>query len=472
MPPKNFFTDIHCHPTLKPYGRSADGSHPDSPSSKASVWYYDPPTVLDKLADIALSVARYSQSDFSTLANGQAGVVCIALYPPETGFFKNRLGSGREVDKLLNFVTQFGLRRINRIQNNSFDYFSDLQKEYAYLNQQNGREVQLAGRRKYKYALVKNYGELMAALDSPGQNTLAVILTIEGGHSFGCGKDPQNAPASHSKVLANADTVKNWPFRPLFVTLAHHFYNELCGHAKSFPPPLDMALDQKYGMDTVGLTDLGKKVVLKLLDNSAGKRILVDLKHMSRPARDDYYRMLDTEYKNEKIPILYSHCGVQGNAGNRHLFNTWPINLFDDEIIRIQKSGGLIGLELDQRILASEQERKNASGNLARYEMLYKWSKLLWNNAEHIALTLNASGLSAWDNISIGSDYDGIINPINGFWTAGEFPALEAYLNMHAHNFMKNNPGVLLPQNRIGSADIVHRIMQENTMAFLKVNFK
>ena len=41
-----------------------------------------------------------------------------------------------------------------------------------------------------------------------------------------------------------------------------------------------------------GITKIGKKVIHKLLDNSEGNRILIDVKHLSIMARKKYYEIL------------------------------------------------------------------------------------------------------------------------------------------------------------------------------------
>ena len=301
-----------------------------------------------------------------------------------------------------------------------------------------------------------------------------LMLNIEGGHSLGCGKDPINNPADESYVLSNLDKIKNCQFKPLYITLAHHFYNELCGHAKSIPPPVDKLLDQKYGLDT-DFTNLGIKVLHKLLDNTNKKRINIDIKHLSKKSRIKYFDILKTDYASQNIPIIFSHGGVTGlknyndKGTSQTLFNTWDINLFDDEIILLAKSKGLFGLNFDQRIMGSENTIKEARNSFSRHKKLYNWSKLIWNNIEHIATILDKNNLPSWDNICLGTDYDGIINPINKFWTEEEMPTFADYLNMHAFNFIKK--GILSKNNSIESEDIVDRIMRVNAFNFMKNNF-
>jgi len=44
---------------------------------------------------------------------------------------------------------------------------------------------------------------------------------------------------------------------------------------------------------------------------------------------------------------------------------------------------------------------------------------------------------------------DGMVDPINGFWTAENFPTLEDYLLMHAHTYKQNNYGNLIQANNL-----------------------
>ncbi|WP_321289688.1 hypothetical protein [uncultured Sunxiuqinia sp.] len=72
----------------------------------------------------------------------------------------------------------------------------------------------------------------------------------------------------------------------------------------------------------------------------------------------------------------------------------------------------------------------------------------------------------------IGSDYDGMINPSNGFWTAEEMPLFDSYLEKHAFNFLNSEKAQSLEEfNKIKASDIVNRFTKENTYEFLKRNF-
>ncbi|MES2730485.1 MAG: membrane dipeptidase [Bacteroidota bacterium] len=476
----NFYVNIHCHPTMKPFGKSFSNNKVNNANRKKkdSIWYYNPPTLFDKLANYLISVTKFAQSDFSSSAYGDVRVMCVSLYPLEKSFCVNRLGTGLPSDLPMDFVLEMGRERINHIQaSTNADYFQDLKDEYEFLKQLHNRPITLTDGRAYKYVLVKNYTELQAALNNqfptnqpkanPPVETIAVMITFEGAHAFGCGID---AITDETKLFANIQAVKNWEHRPFFITFAHHFYNQLCGHAKSLEGFVSNLLDQSEHLGTP-FTPLGLKVADALLDNTHGKRILIDIKHMSEEARNQYFALLDSRYPGEKIPIVVSHGCVRGNESDKHQFYDHNINFSDEEILRLAMSDGLFGVQLDERRIGSPSALQQARGHLKRTKILYHWSALVWNQIRHIAELLDSNGLFAWGNICLGTDFDGIIDPINGYWTHEDMPDLETYLLMHAHNYMTASNALTLSKNKIHEEEIVSRFMTTNALDFFSKHF-
>jgi microsomal dipeptidase-like Zn-dependent dipeptidase len=437
-----YFADIHSHPTMKPYGHSFPSKENSiSTRSKNSIWFYDPPNFFEKLIDLLGGLVKYRQSNFSAIGFGNTAIIFASLYPIERSFFDNKLETGCFNDMVLNFVTSVGKKRIDYVQATT-DYFPDLENEYDYLKQLDGKTVTLFDRAQYQYNLAKNATDLDTILNEDSienkkVNAIAVFITIEGAHVFGTGIKPKTNHANPKIVLQNVDKVKNWIHRPVFITLAHHFYNELCGHAKSLTGIVQKAVDQSYGMNE-GLTQLGYDVVDKLLDNSNNKRILIDIKHMSRTSRLEYFKLLETKYKNEDIPVIISHGAVIGNDKDKHLFLQDDINFFDDELLKVAETSGLFGIQLDERrIVAPGNYELKKSHGMERRKVLFHSSVLIWRQIVHIAELLDSKGLFAWGIQSLGSDYDGMIDPLNGYWTAENYPTLSDYLLKHAHNYIE-----------------------------------
>jgi len=132
----------------------------------------------------------------------------------------------------------------------------------------------------------------------------------------------------------------------------------------------------------------------------------------------------------------------------------------------------LFGIQFDERRVGSEIELKKSVTNLNRRRMLFKQSKLIWNQIQHVAEVLNRHDRYAWVIQCIGTDNDGMVNPLNGFWTAEEMPLFDSYLEKHAYNFIASNQSESLkPYNKITAAEIVQRFMHSNAYDFLKKNF-
>jgi len=477
------YIDFHCHPSLKPFGKSFNyspaGVHISHRNSKRSIWHYDPPSIFDKLLNYTTGLTKFTQSNFTSLVRGGVGIVCVSLYPLEKWFVRNKMNNELLLDLASNFALGIGAKRIDYIQGIT-DYFKDLEDQYDFYKQLDGKIVKLP-EGKFRYKLVRNYSEIEAIKKenaSGGKtHTICVVLSIEGLHVLNTGL---RQPFNEIEVLANLEKIKNWEFRPFFVTIAHHFWNQLCGHSESLTGIILKFADQSEGLGS-GFTILGRKVLERLLDNTNDKRIIPDIKHMSVLARKEYYQMLDSGKPIFRdIPVIASHAACNGLKsfddphaalpGTANKLNPANINLFDEELIRIAKSKGIIGLQLDERRIVNKKTLKNTKHSLKRNKIMHYRSELLWNQIQHIAEVLDMEGLFAWDCMVIGSDFDGIIDSLNGFWTAEELPYLADFLERHAYNYMLSH-NLKNSKNILKADEIIARIMSVNGRNFFMSYF-
>lgn len=477
---KNNYVDFHCHSAMKPYGKSYNftpiGKNNSHRNRTNSIWKYNPPSVLDKLINYVINLTKFSQANFTSMAKGGVTVVCISLYPIEKWFFSNKVKGHFLKDLLSNFATGVGKKRVDAVQaiNN---YFKDVEMEYDFYKQLDGKIVRLPDG-KFRYKLVKNQAEIDAirSQDQDNLTTICVLLSIEGLHVLNPSID--KAP-KEQEFIGNLNKIKNWDTPPFFVSVAHHFWNHLCGHAESFTKLVKDNVDQSEGVNT-GFTPLGKKIVNELLDTTNGKRILIDIKHMSVASRKDFYTMIDTNPLYKNIPIVVSHGASNGlksfdkreSGGSKvaSKLNSVEINFFNEEIVRIAKSKGIFGLQLDERRVANKDTLKATKHSIRRSKIMHYRSELVWNQIQHILEVLDGENLFAWDCIVLGTDYDGIIDPLNSFWTAEELPFLADFLERHAFNYMRS-AGFKVKENNIKADEIVSRIMSSNGLAFIKKNY-
>lgn len=484
MPERNNYIDFHCHPALKPFGRSfrksPAGMQSQHRSHKTSLWWYDPPSVTDKLLNYLGGLTRFSQSNAHALARGGVGVACASLYPLEKGFVNNTIKRDALNDLLLDFATSLGKDRIDFLQGMT-DYFADLNLEYQFYKQCHGHVVRLP-QGSFQYRLVRNYGEIEENCRSGDTTadlrTLCLVISIEGLHVLNTGLGRVPDPW---EVLQNLRKIKAWEFPPFFITVSHHFWNHICGHAPSLSGIVRKVANQAEGMGQ-GITDLGRRVLSEMLSRENGPRILPDLKHMSGRAREEFYALRQSgELGDSHFPLLISHGACNGlksfrdpfpsNLPTARLLNPVEINFYDSELIALARSGGLIGLQLDERRIAAKSALELVPRSLLRHKIMHYRSELLWRQVQHIAETLDRAGLFAWGCMAIGSDFDGIIDSLNGFWTAEELPFLSDFLERHAYNYLKKAHWQL-PENSIRADEVVERIFSGNGHRFLKAHFQ
>tara|TARA_R110000751_G_scaffold102701_1_gene197606 strand:- start:231952 stop:233244 length:1293 start_codon:yes stop_codon:yes gene_type:complete len=429
-----------------------------------------------------VSLTKFTQTDLTALAKANTKVVIVSLYPFEKHFFgKKILGIKGVTDVLVNLAASISQSRMDYIRSNN-DYFADLMDEYQYYKQLHNQVVTVDGK-IYTYRLVRNFKDIENnfAAETDSKKIINIILSIEGGHSFNTGLDMTKDMASRTEVIGNINAIKNWEHRPLFVTLAHHFYNELCGHARSISIGM-LKKNQDRGLNT-GFTELGIEAIDLLLDNTEGKRIPIDVKHLSTASRKAYYHLLDTKYASENIPVIASHgaCNgkhsiVQWNKTDIPEHEDWfcdiDINFYDEEFIRIARSNGIFGIQLDERRIGSSKaisESKIFFPN--KRKQLRKKALLVWRQVQHIAEVLDRDGLFCWGIQCIGSDFDGIVNPINGLWTTENMKDLAEEMLNHAQDYLSKNLIVLKDFNRIDASEIVERVMHGNAMKFIEKNY-
>ncbi|WP_420317490.1 hypothetical protein [Ekhidna sp.] len=347
---------------------------------------------------------------------------------------------------LQSLLMRMPIRRIKYFISEDYDYYEELQKERDFLlsksEQETTNKIHISGIRKlYKrvkklrkkypeslnatgtYVVCDNYQQVEETLLA---NKIAMVLTIEGMHALGTDTD---LDLVEERVMA----LKSWPKAIFFITIAHHFNNFLFGHAHSIPNSLRILSDQTDGMNE-SVNPKGEKVLKLLLglndalsvDASMGRRILPDLKHTSAKSRRWYYENIVDPclQKGDKIPVILSHVAYSGwqtleetimyadqesDHKLRDGFYPWNINVCNEDIEWTVKTDGLIGVCFDQRILGDKKDKVNSID-------------LIWRNLiAMIDAILNSNELSddqksnCWDYFSLGTDFEGYIDPTQDY---------------------------------------------------------
>jgi microsomal dipeptidase-like Zn-dependent dipeptidase len=506
--------DIHTHPTIKAFGHTCklllknkleiiprnfniaylQTNYPKilkkmvKPCRKSSIWHNKKPHFILNKFFAELFFARYSESNFTDAIKGDTRIVFTALYPIEKEYMTETTDEKvLGIPVLKNFITGISDERIDYIQSEDYKYFNDLECEYEYLQTLQN----FPGRKNRKYFIAKDFSHLNTHQSEANKDTVAVVLTIEGTNNF---YPTKYVNKTHiSEVLLNIEKVKQWEHKVLWVTLAHHFYNGFVSHEKSLITEVVYIgnIDQEEGMNQpvseipnfTYFTEEGIQIINTLLSTENGRRILIDLKHTDHRGRRQYYELIRSNYEN-KVPVIISHAAVGSpDASMPSYFNPWTINVNDDDIYAVCSTKGIIGLVLDQRVLGfNELIQYKKVHHLPYYKIGKKFSiELCWNSIRYIAEKVAEfktfdSALPVnepWDIICIGSDYDGVINPINQFPTLAQMPELRKELTKAISNYMNSADCNVNVKTLTTSTpeQIIEKIFYGNAYRFLEENF-
>lgn len=521
----NYLADLHVHPSLKAY------------PNRESIWKFLPVkaaaceelpgTIRGGLNELSKS----SQANLDKVLNGNVRVLFASLYPVERDFFRVRprhfllrlFLKKRHLEPMATCVSGLPRDKVEAIferieQNRGIDYFTEeLEKEYRYIVDES--EQSPAPYKKFR--IPADYDELESLRDNEPE-TIAMILTVEGAHALGDYSEDRYFKVPYDELTDrekeelkrsfrdNIEAVKQWgsgngSHAPLFVTFCHHFWNQLAGHAKSFSggtlfrPGMDRLFDQSLGMNE-GFTELGRYVREKLLDDTDGRRILIDTKHMSVRARQEYYAYL--EDRGEDIPLICSHAACSGwhshedsldneddyGLDRGEYFSRWSINMDDDDIRAFRRHDGLIGIVLHEGRMPGGRAKKR----FRELKAIRHWStlrkeyvRLILSNMFHIARVVGSK--DAWEMICIGSDFDGLIDPFNQYDDIGKLELLlsemRQYLMFDDESYdltlYENNREVRIGRDRmemlrygLSVDEILENIACKNVERFLERYFR
>ncbi len=341
------YFDLHCHPGLKTLFLPQNGS-------QFSAWDN---ISAAKLFGNILS----SQSSLEQLShNGDIPLVCVTLHPPEAGMIDQciiRLGAAILFRQIMDPA------RLTAMYDGADGYSQVFGEDLANLLAPPRATDNIPP--EHKVVFLTNWADYNPA--DPG--TVHVVFNIEGGHSL---YDDGNTLSDPQKALDNLKAFLQKGFLTMYITPTHLTPNQFINHAYGNKiltkgPLLPQGL---------GITDDGRQ----LIDYAYGQGLLIDAKHMSLVARKEFYLIRDKYYPDK--PIIASHMGLTGMPASQYLdwcrthnpignvvelmsykypgvipgtsFYPLSINLFNEDVVAILNSGGLIGLSMDVRILGGK----------------------------------------------------------------------------------------------------------------------
>ena len=341
------YFDLHTHPAFKSYLTD------EELGKKDDAW-----TTYRNCIDFAVGNIIDSQASLRQLDRSRTRSAVAAIYVMEDGldeiFLITRLAP------VISHLDKDIVRDIRPVQ-----YWKRFLEKVKHL------ENSLPARGPGKaFQIASTAGELTETNNN-------LILAIEGAHILKVEEtdDP----------LLRLDYLKSFRHKVFYLTLCHFARNSFCNQAFAMKLVNPKKVPTFLPLGT-GLTEEGKAVIRRCYDTTRGRRILIDVKHMSLSGRQQFYAWKKADPDMRTIPIIASHVGVTGISWERNsrrayyrqteylrdmdqyvvkykrpkglrleklksYFNPTTINLFDEEIVEIIESGGLIGLMMDQRQL-------------------------------------------------------------------------------------------------------------------------
>jgi len=493
--------DYHLHPSFKAFLSSLD------PMRKKSSW--KPVNFLISRLWKKHNRILDSQCAFDQVKKGNVRLAVVPLYSLEKAFASSFLL------RLVAFFSRHADRHLfTAVRTGSLGYHTQLQQSLDHLRQAADAAADPEG-----------FLHFPSAPGAPSGG-LDIFLAVEGGHCFVDDPLEINSPQGIATICARLTAFKkngNGP-RLLHLNLIHLTQYAFCNHA--FGMKIINEDDFKPVGD--GTTPLGYALIDTALattdDGLPVHRVLIDIKHMSLKSRQQYYAHIKKKYSSDyrlgRLPIVASHVGVTGfswasiddyiidiqhslrNKGEcvyvdyrlpqgklGAAFNPWSINLYDEDIAEVLLSDGLIGLSLDQRILGCGDVAKEKM-SLAEFKTQVKIRSTqvfddneppipqdpqrhflaLCNNICHIVSTgLRLGGLrpiDPWKHICIASDFDGLIDPVDGCCEATQMEGLYAALRLYLP--------VMIDAYRLPPIDIeeiVSDILYGNARSFIDLHY-
>jgi len=352
------YFDFHVHPTLKTL--FSPDNDPLSPFEKIDTRKI--PGLMRALTDLELVLT--SQSNLTQLIRNQVKLIGVPIFIPDQALLVNKLLTEAADGKLEVYISKERLEKLAK--GNPFQNVFD--EDIPRLTK--ARNPLFPDK---KVNVLRFRDEFIE--DNPME--INAFFTLEGIHSL-C-----EAPNDYNFTIIqrNLSTLQE-KYPIVSANLCHMERSDLCVHAYG----IQFMSDDRFIPSGNGISRLGYQIIHLLTD----LRILIDIKHMSVRSRMDLYKY----YRDNNIdqPLICTHAGLTGISWKeakdyifgkpqlgddafrlqfakpvkygripRPSFNSTSINLYDEDVEAILRSGGIIGISLDKRILGYDRYINDAN---------------------------------------------------------------------------------------------------------------
>ncbi len=501
------YIDLHCQPSLKPFNsRSSNINY--------NLWsQIDHSCSNERSIDVmtaANNTPKFSQAHFEALIKGNVRIIGLTVSPIEFQFLnsstflvdRNRRATVACLHGI--YANELFSRR------SEIDYFQDVVEHVEYLKMNENKPYYFNGE-EYSYLIVRKSADIDTVLNNP--NKIGLVLNIEGGHALGhsiymTGKD-LNPKEQQVLMLENVKRLKSQlPMRSfsdvyldipfLYAGLCKTYPNGLGGTSLSMSRSLQTIFTRPVDIG-VSRTPIGESLIEELITGAENSPpILIDIKHMSLAFREAFYSDLErVSLLGANLPVVASHVGISGMPWKSNLYkkkdeetkngneflNHWQQNLGEEDLKRIAASKGIIGITLDKTVLGGDLALRRIAETLPNTQQrrdacieLFLANVLKAVQIMSADIRQDTAKQSAWNYIALGSDFDGMREPLDVYTTAQDMPALHNDIQRFFENPRPIAPAATGLDEKVikslmfglSSSEIADRIMWKNALGFLR----
>jgi microsomal dipeptidase-like Zn-dependent dipeptidase len=479
------FFDFHIHPVLK-----SQFTEKTATTEKFSPWEkvrrQDIPFMMRWCSEFEYILE--SQASLSQLIVNECNLICAVLYISEIAMIDNSLIRDAARTKLKRYLQE---ARINKIINSN-PYQLLLNDDLKTLT--DAAQFGVTDRKVKLITKKTDYNEA-------DTDTIHVVFTLEGLHTLCNGLRNYNK----NTIIANLDDLRS-RHTLISVNPTHIEQSPICNHAFAMPF-LSAEIFKPTGNR---IHNDGIDIIRHCYQNN----ILIDIKHMSLAARLHLYQLRQFNgFGPVNPPLVCTHAGFTGISvndipdyiidykrppGKKYTrlyygkpvvyqstmapasFNPCSINLYNEDILEIINSGGMIGLSVDKRILGYQNYEPNSPDNFPMEEEYVSHGEedlflptapgaevgnavadgkcVTWQEVKdggivqpnagfqhlrhfmaHVLHLIVVAGPRALKQVCIGSDFDGLINPIWCCETTDDIFHFKQDFKDHFENFAEDS---------------------------------
>ncbi|MBI5372598.1 MAG: membrane dipeptidase [Sphingobacteriales bacterium] len=508
------YFDFHLHPALKPQ-MSLPPDFP-SPWEIIKLKFKHPNVITLLLKCSGINEVVDSQASLSQLISGKLNLVVIALHPPEMAMMNDGLIQQIAAEEQTQYIN---LSRITDIGSGDI-YFRMLNEELANLKKNtssNGKKLKL----------LSAFSQYKAS----NADTVHAVLTIEGAHAFFGPRQQKSETEIFTEYWNNFETFTT-ANRIFSLNIAHLQDNGFCNHAFG----IQIFKPKPFYPRGNGITQHGFRLLQKMKEKNIlldikhtslyARKQLYDfrigetgwplvcthagLTGIKKENRGKYF--IETHHEGEFLSVRhYKPAGYLLGTS----FNPSSINLYDEDVFEVVASGGLIGLSLDQRILGVPEEWMMSidnMGDIYEEEIISPGEKDFFKNViqsdpdnSDIIIVADITNADKQDwprfharhflnqvfhlfkicrdfnynmgemarRICIGSDFDGMINPVDSCPNVTRLEKFKNYLVEHFKEWEKDFTEVtgIRVSSFITPKKLMDNIFYQNGADFLKEQY-